>query len=77
MPPVGPPVPPLSTRVSHKSAVVTRSSIFFSFNCSWFSDVNGAIRFFTVVVTESKGKTVVFLVLKRLKMRTRPWLACV
>lgn len=50
-----PPVPPLSTRVSDRSAVVTKSSISFRFNCSWFSDVNGAIRFFTVVVTESEG----------------------
>nr|XP_033491257.1 receptor-type tyrosine-protein phosphatase beta-like isoform X2 [Epinephelus lanceolatus] len=50
-----PPVPPLSTRVSDKSAVVSKSSIFFRFNCSWFSDVNGAIKFFTVVVTESEG----------------------
>nr|XP_020471463.1 receptor-type tyrosine-protein phosphatase beta-like isoform X2 [Monopterus albus] len=50
-----PPVPPFSTRVSDKSAAVTKSSIFFQFNCSWFSDVNGAIRFFTVVVTESGG----------------------
>lgn len=67
MPPVGPPVPPLSTRVSDKSSVVTKSSIFFSFNCSWFSDVNGAIRFFTVVVAESKGKKMCggcFLILK-------------
>ncbi|XP_029379627.1 receptor-type tyrosine-protein phosphatase beta [Echeneis naucrates] len=50
-----PPTPPLSTRVSDKSAVVTKSAISFTFNCSWFSDVNGAIRFFTVVVTESEG----------------------
>lgn len=49
-------MPPLSTRVNDKSSVVTKSSIFFRFNCSWFSDVNGAIRFFTVVVTESEGK---------------------
>lgn len=49
-------MPPLSTRVNDESSVVTKSSIFFSFNCSWFSDVNGAVRFFTVVVTESKGK---------------------
>ncbi|KAM7415227.1 hypothetical protein PAMA_019850 [Pampus argenteus] len=49
-----PPVPPLSIRVDEKSAVITKSSIFFSFNCSWFSDVNGAVRFFTVVVTESE-----------------------
>ncbi|XP_070686515.1 receptor-type tyrosine-protein phosphatase beta-like [Pempheris klunzingeri] len=50
-----PPVPPLSTRVSDRAAVVTKSSIFFRFNCSWFSDVNGAVKFFTVVVTESEG----------------------
>ncbi|XP_028286509.1 receptor-type tyrosine-protein phosphatase beta [Parambassis ranga] len=50
-----PPQPPLSTRVSEKAVMVTTSSIFFHFNCSWFSDVNGAIRFFTVVVTESEG----------------------
>uniref|UniRef100_A0A7N8WT85 protein-tyrosine-phosphatase n=1 Tax=Mastacembelus armatus TaxID=205130 RepID=A0A7N8WT85_9TELE len=50
-----PPVPPLSTRVSDKSALVTKSSIFFKFNCSWFSNVNGAIKFFTVVVMESGG----------------------
>ncbi|KAM9351705.1 receptor-type tyrosine-protein phosphatase beta [Symphorus nematophorus] len=50
-----PPVPPLSTRVSDRSSVVTKSSILFSFNCSWFSDINGAVRFFTVVVTESSG----------------------
>uniref|UniRef100_A0AAQ4S4Y9 protein-tyrosine-phosphatase n=2 Tax=Gasterosteus aculeatus aculeatus TaxID=481459 RepID=A0AAQ4S4Y9_GASAC len=50
-----PPVPPPSTRISDRTAVVTRSSIFFRFNCSWFSDVNGAIRFFTVVVAESQG----------------------
>ncbi|XP_040894959.1 receptor-type tyrosine-protein phosphatase beta-like isoform X5 [Toxotes jaculatrix] len=50
-----PPVPPLSVRVSAKPEGVTKSSIVFKFNCSWFSDVNGAIRFFTVVVTESEG----------------------
>ncbi|XP_032364750.1 receptor-type tyrosine-protein phosphatase beta [Etheostoma spectabile] len=50
-----PPVPPPGTRVSQRSALVTRSSIFFSFNCSWFSDVNGAVRFFAVVVAESPG----------------------
>ncbi|KAK9516048.1 hypothetical protein VZT92_024010 [Zoarces viviparus] len=51
-----PPVPPLSTRVSDQTAVVTKSSIVFRFNCSWFSDVNGAVKFFTVVVTESQGE---------------------
>ncbi|KAM6937933.1 receptor-type tyrosine-protein phosphatase beta [Xenentodon cancila] len=50
-----PPLPTLSTRVSEKSVIVTKSSILFQFNCSWFSDTNGAIRFFTVVVTESEG----------------------
>ncbi|XP_034021578.1 receptor-type tyrosine-protein phosphatase beta-like, partial [Thalassophryne amazonica] len=49
-----PPVPPISMRVNQKMTLVTRSSIFFTFNCSWFSDVNGAIKFFTVVVTESE-----------------------
>uniref|UniRef100_UPI003AAE95FB receptor-type tyrosine-protein phosphatase beta-like n=1 Tax=Centroberyx gerrardi TaxID=166262 RepID=UPI003AAE95FB len=49
-----PPLPPLSTRVSDRTAVVTKSSIFFRFNCSWFSDVNGAVKFFTVVVAESE-----------------------
>ncbi|XP_042372886.1 receptor-type tyrosine-protein phosphatase beta-like [Plectropomus leopardus] len=48
-------MPPLSTRVSDRAAVVTKSSIFFRFNCSWFSDVNGAIKFFTVLVSESDG----------------------
>uniref|UniRef100_A0AAV2KXK6 protein-tyrosine-phosphatase n=1 Tax=Knipowitschia caucasica TaxID=637954 RepID=A0AAV2KXK6_KNICA len=47
-----PPVPPLSTRVSADSPV-SQSFILFRFNCSWFSDVNGAVRFFTVVVSES------------------------
>nr|XP_057931583.1 receptor-type tyrosine-protein phosphatase beta-like isoform X2 [Doryrhamphus excisus] len=50
-----PPVPPLSTRVDFTSVLVTKSSIFFTFNCSWFSDVNGAVKFFTVLVTESEG----------------------
>ncbi|KAM4619051.1 receptor-type tyrosine-protein phosphatase beta isoform 1-T1 [Polymixia lowei] len=49
-----PPLPPLNTRVSDRTAVVSRSSISFNFNCSWFSDVNGAVKFFTVVVTESE-----------------------
>ncbi|XP_038146926.1 receptor-type tyrosine-protein phosphatase beta-like isoform X2 [Cyprinodon tularosa] len=50
-----PPLPPLTTRVSDKSTMVTRSSIIFQFNCSWFSDINGAVKFFAVVVTESEG----------------------
>uniref|UniRef100_A0AAY4BMI8 protein-tyrosine-phosphatase n=1 Tax=Denticeps clupeoides TaxID=299321 RepID=A0AAY4BMI8_9TELE len=48
-----PPVPPDTVRVSDKAARVTQSSIFFKFNCSWFSDMNGAVRFFTVIVAES------------------------
>ncbi|XP_062856317.1 receptor-type tyrosine-protein phosphatase beta-like [Trichomycterus rosablanca] len=48
-----PPLPPLSTRVSEESAHITKSSIFFHFNCSWFSDANGAVKFFTITVTES------------------------
>uniref|UniRef100_A0AAY4BMX1 protein-tyrosine-phosphatase n=1 Tax=Denticeps clupeoides TaxID=299321 RepID=A0AAY4BMX1_9TELE len=50
-----PPVPPDTVRVSDKAARVTQSSIFFKFNCSWFSDMNGAVRFFTVIVAESDG----------------------
>uniref|UniRef100_A0A8C7X579 protein-tyrosine-phosphatase n=1 Tax=Oryzias sinensis TaxID=183150 RepID=A0A8C7X579_9TELE len=49
-----PPALPIGTRVSERSTVVSTCSILFTFNCSWFSDTNGAIRFFTVVVTESK-----------------------
>ncbi|XP_076119767.1 receptor-type tyrosine-protein phosphatase beta [Alosa pseudoharengus] len=48
-----PPVPPRTTRVSERATHVTKSTIFFKFNCSWFSDVNGAVKFFTIVVTES------------------------
>ncbi|KAI4891813.1 hypothetical protein NFI96_007687 [Prochilodus magdalenae] len=50
-----PPLPPLSTRVSEGTAHITKSSINFRFNCSWFSDVNGVVRFFTIVVAESEG----------------------
>ncbi|XP_053271361.1 receptor-type tyrosine-protein phosphatase beta [Pleuronectes platessa] len=48
-----PPVPPPSVRVGERSSKVTSSSILFRFNCSWFSDANGAVRFFAVVVAES------------------------
>ncbi|KAF6714483.1 Receptor-type tyrosine-protein phosphatase beta [Oryzias melastigma] len=48
-----PPVPPPTVRVNEKSSKVTSSSILFRFNCSWFSDSNGAIRYFTVIVAES------------------------
>uniref|UniRef100_A0A671WGJ5 protein-tyrosine-phosphatase n=1 Tax=Sparus aurata TaxID=8175 RepID=A0A671WGJ5_SPAAU len=53
-----PPVPPPSVRVSERSSKVTPSSILFRFNCSWFSDANGAVRFFTVVVAESDANEV-------------------
>ncbi|XP_041636404.1 receptor-type tyrosine-protein phosphatase beta [Cheilinus undulatus] len=48
-----PPVPPSSVRVSEKSSKLTSSSILFRFNCSWFSDTNGAVRYFAVIVAES------------------------
>ncbi|XP_029968954.1 receptor-type tyrosine-protein phosphatase beta [Salarias fasciatus] len=51
-----PPVPPPSVRVSERSSKVTSSSILFRFNCSWFSDANGAVRYFAVVVAESDAK---------------------
>lgn len=51
----GPPVPPVTVRVSERSALITHFTILFNFNCSWFSDANGAISFFSVVVTESNG----------------------
>ncbi|KAK7122151.1 hypothetical protein R3I93_023083 [Phoxinus phoxinus] len=47
-----PPLP--STRVEESTVQVTKSTIFFQFNCSWFSDINGAVKFFTVIVTESE-----------------------
>uniref|UniRef100_A0A672KPC9 protein-tyrosine-phosphatase n=1 Tax=Sinocyclocheilus grahami TaxID=75366 RepID=A0A672KPC9_SINGR len=53
-----PPVPPVTVRVSEQSTVITHFTILFKFNCSWFSDANGAIRFFTVIVTESNGTNV-------------------
>uniref|UniRef100_A0A672QMH2 protein-tyrosine-phosphatase n=1 Tax=Sinocyclocheilus grahami TaxID=75366 RepID=A0A672QMH2_SINGR len=48
-----PPVPPVTVRVSEQSTIINHFTILFKFNCSWFSDANGAIRFFTVIVTES------------------------
>ncbi|XP_068162666.1 receptor-type tyrosine-protein phosphatase beta [Antennarius striatus] len=53
-----PPVPPTGIRVGERSVKVTSSSILFRFNCSWFSDANGAIRFFTVIVAESDANDV-------------------
>lgn len=53
-----PPVPPPSVRVSERSSKVTSSSILFRFNCSWFSDANGAVRYFTVIVAESDANEI-------------------
>lgn len=53
-----PPVPAPTVCVSEKSSKVTSSSILFRFNCSWFSDANGAVRFFTVIVAESDANEV-------------------
>ncbi|XP_072407787.1 receptor-type tyrosine-protein phosphatase beta isoform X1 [Chiloscyllium punctatum] len=50
-----PPPPPSHIRVDDKAVVITKSTIYFNFNCSWFSDVNGAIKYFTVIVYESEG----------------------
>uniref|UniRef100_A0A6Q2ZBE1 protein-tyrosine-phosphatase n=1 Tax=Esox lucius TaxID=8010 RepID=A0A6Q2ZBE1_ESOLU len=49
-----PPLPPLSSRVTDRAVLITKNTIFFKFNCSWFSDVNGAVKFFAVVVNESE-----------------------
>lgn len=51
----GPPVPPPMVRISEKTSHITKSTIFFKFNCSWFSDTNGAVRFFAIVIAESDG----------------------
>ncbi|KAM9771865.1 receptor-type tyrosine-protein phosphatase beta isoform 2-T2 [Syngnathus typhle] len=51
-----PPGPPPSVRVS--AAQVTWSSVLFRFNCSWFSDVNGAVRYFAVIVAQSDAHEV-------------------
>lgn len=39
---------------------MTSSSILFRFNCSWFSDANGAVRYFAVIVAESDGTNTEF-----------------
>lgn len=52
----GPPQPPPDIRVNKKEVLITKSSINFTFNCSWFSDTNGAVKYFTVVVREADGK---------------------
>ncbi|XP_066489420.1 receptor-type tyrosine-protein phosphatase beta [Tiliqua scincoides] len=48
-----PPLPFPHIRVNKKDAVITKSSIHFTFNCSWFSDTNGAVKYFTVIVREA------------------------
>ncbi|KAM8972134.1 receptor-type tyrosine-protein phosphatase beta [Pelodytes ibericus] len=50
-----PPKPALHFRVNKKDAFISKSSIHFSFNCSWFSDTYGAIKYFTVIVSEADG----------------------
>lgn len=51
----GPPVPPPTVRISEKAAHITPSTIFFKFNCSWFSNTNGDIRYFAIIVAEADG----------------------
>ncbi|XP_037551667.1 receptor-type tyrosine-protein phosphatase beta, partial [Nematolebias whitei] len=53
-----PPVPPPSVCVDGKTSKMTSSSILFRFNCSWFSDANGAVRFFAVIVAESDANEI-------------------
>ncbi|KAF4079469.1 hypothetical protein AMELA_G00178360 [Ameiurus melas] len=50
-----PPVPHPTVRISERASHITKSTIFFKFNCSWFSDTNGAIRYFAIVVAEADG----------------------
>ncbi|KAJ8008827.1 hypothetical protein DPEC_G00082460 [Dallia pectoralis] len=50
--------PPTSVQVNGKAVRVTPSTIFFRFNCSWFSDANGAVRFFSVIVEESDDEEI-------------------
>ncbi|KAG8439679.1 hypothetical protein GDO86_005743 [Hymenochirus boettgeri] len=50
-----PPPPPLLIRVNEKDSFISKSSIHFRFNCSWFSDTNGAVKYFTVIVWEADG----------------------
>ncbi|KAF5907896.1 receptor-type tyrosine-protein phosphatase beta-like, partial [Clarias magur] len=54
-----PPVPPPTVRISEKAAHITPTTIFFKFNCSWFSDTNGAIRYFAIIVAEADGSEAV------------------
>lgn len=52
----GPPPPPPHIRVSEKDVLISKSSINFTVNCSWFSDTNGAVKYFAVVVREADSK---------------------
>ncbi|XP_061524236.1 receptor-type tyrosine-protein phosphatase beta isoform X2 [Phycodurus eques] len=51
-----PPAPPPSVSVA--TAKATSTSILFRFNCSWFSDVNGAVRYFAVIVAQSHANDI-------------------
>ncbi|XP_072257466.1 receptor-type tyrosine-protein phosphatase beta isoform X1 [Pyxicephalus adspersus] len=48
-----PPAPPIHIRVNKIDTFISKSSIHFSFNCTWFSDTNGAVKYFTVIVSEA------------------------
>uniref|UniRef100_A0A8B9HLD4 protein-tyrosine-phosphatase n=1 Tax=Astyanax mexicanus TaxID=7994 RepID=A0A8B9HLD4_ASTMX len=48
-----PPVPSPMVRIGEQATHITQSTIFFKFNCSWFSDANGVIRYFAIIVAES------------------------
>lgn len=48
-----PPPPPPHIRVNEKDVLISKSSINFTVNCSWFSDTNGAVKYFAVVVREA------------------------
>ncbi|CAI9549019.1 unnamed protein product, partial [Staurois parvus] len=50
-----PPAPPIHIRVNKIDTFISKSTIHFSFNCSWFSDTNGAVKYFTVIVSEADG----------------------
>lgn len=52
----GPPPPPPHIRVNEKDVLISKSSINFTVNCSWFSDTNGAVKYFAVVVREADSE---------------------
>lgn len=43
-------------RIDENAVMITKSTILFQFNCSWFSDINGAVKFFTIIIIESDGR---------------------